>query len=106
MLYLDEEKQIIEERVDLSSDRVVSGIFKSCAVRNGSDGVLIATIQRDNDRIVPTDTELYVAQEVGKACALFRSKLLDWLIIGKEKYFSFRGNKNNNLIIFVENIII
>lgn len=91
--YLDEEKQIIEEReVDLSSDRVVSGILNH-AVRNGSDGILIATIQGNNDRIVPTDTELYVAQEVGKACTLFRLKLLDWLIIGKRKYFSFRGEQ-------------
>lgn len=91
--YLDEERQIIEEReVDLSSDRVVSGILNH-AVRNGSDSILIATIQGNNDRIVPTDTEIYVAQEVGKACVLFRLKLLDWLIIGKRKYFSFKGEQ-------------
>ena len=78
--------------------------FLNHAVRNGSDGVLIATIQGNNDRIVPTDTELYVAQEVGKACALFRLKLLDWLIIWeKEILFFQRGTKNfNNLIIFVK----
>lgn len=91
--YLDEDKSVIEEReIDLSSDRIVADVL-NYAIRNGAEGILIATIQGNNDRITPTETEINIAREVDKACSLFQIKLMDWIIVGKRKYFAFKGEK-------------